>query len=439
MKIYPRILKNVILPAVDRVLGTRYSYYLRQFTVLQQSSREQIEVWQQERLHRLILHVYKHVPFYRDFMQKENLRPEDILKPADLRLFPELTKAEIKACYEQFIPDNLNSYKYMRTATGGSTGMPFQYYLSLEAHSAVWAKKINMLEQHGFYLGEKYLALGSSQIVPNAKKSITSSVFHRLIRVQPLNAVNMDAAKCEVAIQMVKKQKLRMIYGYASAVYLLAKYVLENGVDLPVELCVTTSEKLTEQYEAVINQAFGCKVIDEYGARDAGVYSYRCSQGQFHMVETCLYHLSGGGSAGRGAIVATNLVNYAMPLINYNLEDIITMNQDECSCGAHSFCFEDILGRQSDVIILSNGRTITGPAFTVLFSKLPVKCYQIAWKENATLEIRILPDAGYSKDTEAIICTAIKMHVGDDYRVVFNYEYEFAPLQNGKRNYFITG
>ena len=437
MKLYPMILEKMILPLADRVVGTEYSRYIRRFSHVENFSRNQIIEWQNRQLGALIEHVYKKVPFYRDYMKDKGLVPHDIRSVDDLALFPEVNKTIIRENFEQFVPDNLRSFKYTMAATGGSTGEPLKYYVSYETQSAMWAKRICILRKFGFQVGEKYLALGSSSIIPDAKSSSKSSLFHQLLRMVPLSAANMDDAKCVEAVDILRRNKIRMIYGYASAIYLLAKYVLDHDIDLYVDICVTTSEKLTPHYEEEIRKAFDCSVMNEYGAREGGLYSYRCENGRFHMIETCLYRL-GAGETKTGSVLTTNLINYAMPFINYNVEDVITVKSGICECGDNSFIFEDVVGRESQIMTLANGRTVTGPAFTVLFSGLPVKCYQIVKAGDCAIELRIQRGEGYSADTEKLILKSLQTHAGEDCSVIFNYDHIFVPLKNGKLDYFVT-
>jgi hypothetical protein len=74
----------------------------------------------------------------------------------------------------------------------------------------------------------------------------------------------------------------------------------------------------------------------------------------------------------------------------------------------------------------------------VLFSKLPVQCYQIVKTGDCSIEVRIQKSDDYTADTEAVILKSLKTHAGDDCDVSFNYDYEFIPLKNGKLDYFVT-
>ena len=436
MSIYPTILEKIILPIADRLVGTMYKEQFKTFSRLDSASREDIVLWQNKKLQALITHVYQNVPFYTEYMNNNNISPSDIHSAEDLDKFPIIDKQLIKERFKEFIPKNINQLKYRIVSTGGSSGAPLKYYQSNGMQSAMWAKRTCVLKKYNIQLGEKYLTLGSSSIIPNSKTSFKTSVFHNLIGMIPLNAANMDANKCQVAIALLQKKKIKVVYGYASAIYLLAKYVLDNKIDLPLKGCISTSEKLTKQYEEVIKKAFGCVMINEYGARDAGICSYRCEKGNFHMIESCLYRLEKG--AKTGPILTTNLINYAMPFINYDVGDIITTHQNVCGCGSNSFVFEDVVGRASQIMTLGNGRTVTGPAFTVLFSGLPVQYYQIAKNGDCSIEVRIQRTNEYNEDTERTILNSLKTQAGEDCKITFNYDYEFKLLKSGKRDYFVA-
>ena len=81
---------------------------------------------------------------------------------------------------------------------------------------------------------------------------------------------------------------------------------------------------------------------------------------------------------------------------------------------------------------------ITGPAFTILFSKLQVKLYQLVKISGSKLEIRIKKDDGYSDETEQIIINSISKYAGKEISIKLNYDHEFKLLTSGKRNYFIN-
>ena len=65
-----------------------------------------------------------------------------------------------------------------------------------------------------------------------------------------------------------------------------------------------------------------------------------------------------------GRILLTDLWNYAMPMIRYELGDVGTMTFEPCKCGSELPRITALEGRTTDVFINSAGQRIPGVAFT---------------------------------------------------------------------------
>lgn len=61
--------------------------------------REDLERIQLERLQRTVLRMYTNVPFYRERMQQQGVKPEDVQSLADLRLLPFMDKRDLRDNY----------------------------------------------------------------------------------------------------------------------------------------------------------------------------------------------------------------------------------------------------------------------------------------------------------------------------------------------------
>ena len=61
--------------------------------------REDLERIQLERLQRTVMRMYTNVPFYRERMQQQGVKPEDVQSLADLRLLPFMDKRDLRDNY----------------------------------------------------------------------------------------------------------------------------------------------------------------------------------------------------------------------------------------------------------------------------------------------------------------------------------------------------
>src|SRR5262249_8253694 len=115
------------------------------------------------------------------------------------------------------------------------------------------------------------------------------------------------------------------IYGYANAVYLLARYFLRERLPHPGGLRVvfTTAAPLFPYPREAITAAFGCPVAEEYGCRDGGLVALGCPAGGLHIIAEGSYvEILQPDPSGRGEIVLTCLDSLAFPTVRYRTGDI---------------------------------------------------------------------------------------------------------------------
>ena len=138
----------------------------------------------------------------------------------------------------------------------------------------VTAMKIYSWRQTGYRYGDTYISLGSSSLFPVNKKSLVHDIYYRLRNTIPLNGMNMDDRTCATYMDIVRQHKARYIYGYATAIYLLAKYCKEHNIQWHFNAAFPTAEKLTPVYRQTIADTWGAKIMDCYGSRDGCITAY---------------------------------------------------------------------------------------------------------------------------------------------------------------------
>ena len=73
------------------------------------------------------------------------------------------------------------------------------------------------------------------------KPSFPRRIYDKMRNEIALNGINLSDEICECYVEIIKK-KSSILYGYAASLYLLAKYVDTNGIDLKMDVVFTTSE-----------------------------------------------------------------------------------------------------------------------------------------------------------------------------------------------------
>src|SRR5262249_30362988 len=120
---YAALCRNFRIWIKDRLVHPFTAQYWAQCLATDRMSRTQLLDLQQHRLHELMQHAMRHVPFYRTWSQQAGHSPEN---PPPLSAWPIATKELFRADFEAF-QSNAFAIKEMSTAkTSGSSGVPFR-------------------------------------------------------------------------------------------------------------------------------------------------------------------------------------------------------------------------------------------------------------------------------------------------------------------------
>jgi len=430
------LIKHAILPVADKVMKTNIAYSLKQIKYLQKLSRKDLYEWQCRRLTSLVNHAYNNTTYYRQLFDNYNLNPGDINLLEDLRKLPRLKKEDIRNNFNDLIPNNIKNIPHKKSSTGGSTGNPLIYLLDNQSWSFSVANNIVNWEKTGYQYGDKFIALGSSSLFIENQKSIPHIIYYKLKNKIGLNGVNMSDEVCQKYLDLINRKNIKYIYGYASSIYLLSKYVLKNNIVINIDACFPTSEVLTDIYRESLIKAFKCKILNVYGANDGGITAFEHDSGCFEVGYNSL--ISGVCESNHSSkILLTDLLNYSMPLINYQIGDEVVMKNDHLKkCNYNGQVIEKVLGRSSDLIELENGSRITGPGFTILFKDLPVEYYCIEKVGYNSIKCTIKKIKEFDDSHEKVILSTFKKNLGADSNISITYSNEIKYTKSGKIKYF---
>lgn len=427
---------SIIYPLAEKVKGTNSMVWYHRIQEMNTWSREKISAWQEAQLRRVVDQAYNHTVYWRRIFDERGLKPEDIRTKADLQKLPILTKDDIRTHYDEIVADNASLYPHRKDQTGGTTGEPMKYLVSEDVWGYVTANKIAAWRTTGYRFGDPFMALGSASIFKK-NAPFTRRILDMIRNEKAVNSINLDDALCLQYIDILKKEQIHYIYGYASAIYLLAKYALDHQIDMSyMRGAFTTSENLTDIYRETIEKAFGCRVMDCYGSRDAAVTVYEVMQGSYHVGYSAILEIIDEFEPGKGTLVATNLLNMAFPLLRYNYGDAGELSDK--SEGYNGQVLKKIYGRTSDVLRLDNGHVLTSPGFTILMRHFDVKAYDIQKLSGTHVQMQVEVADGWNKAQEAKLIIEMQRFCGEGCKFTLEYVEHFEPLKNGKRRYFMN-
>ena len=433
------LLLKCLFPLGELVMGTCASRWLRQIARMEKWTPAKVKAWQDARLQAFLAHAYQHTAYYRQVFDSLGLKPEDIRTKEDLQKLPVITKETVNAHYEEFIPDNLSSFRYRLCRSGGTTGVPIQYYCDENVWGYVTAARIYHWRKTGYRYGDAFIALGSASLFSKAP-SLPRRIYDKLRNEHPLNCVNMTDEVCEGYCEYIDKNRIHYIYGYAAAIYMFADYVRRTGAVLPeIKGVFTTSENLTDHYRETIEQVFRCRVMDCYGARDAGINAYEDGYHRYRIGYNAIVELVDAIEENEGSVVTTNILNYAFPLIRYRFGDEAELIPDDEVEGYNGQMLRRILGRSSHVLRLENGHHLTATGISMIMKEFDIKAFDIrkTGENQVLLRIQTIPGK-YTDGQEAEIVKTFKRYLGDDCTLDIEYVAQFEPNANGKRTYFMV-
>ena len=433
------ILLGCFFPLGEKVMGTCASKWLKRIGRMEAWSPAEVKAWQEERLQAFVRHAYEHTAYYRRVFDSLGLKPEDILTKADLQKLPIITKETVNAHYDEFIPDNLSAFKYRLSRSGGTTGVPIQYYCDENVWGYVTASRIYHWKKTGYRYGDAFIALGSASLF-SKKPSLARRLYDRMRNERPLNCVNMTDEVCKGYCEYINKNGIHYIYGYAAAIYMFAAYVRRTGAVLTeIKGVFTTSENLTDNYRETIESVFRCKVMDCYGARDAGITAYEDGYHRYRIGYNAFVELNNVIEENVGSVVTTNFLNYSFPLIRYQFGDEAELVPDGEVEGYNGQMLRRILGRSSHVLRLENGHHLTATGISMIMKEFDIEAFDIrkTGTNRVLLRIQAIPGK-YTDAQEAEILKTFRRYLGGDCTLDVEYVPEFAPNANGKRTYFMV-
>lgn len=430
---------HVILPLAEKMVGTCSTKWLRQIVSMSSWTPEQVKKWQNMRLQALVKHVYEHTTYYRRVFDNLGLKPNDIQNINDLEKLPIINKAIAIAHYDEIVPDNLSSFRYRKGKTGGTTGEPMFYLMDENNWGYTSAAKLYAWMTTPYQYGDKFVAMGSASLFAK-KPSLPRRIYDKIRNEFPLNTVNLTDELCEEYIAFIKKHKIRYIYGYTASIYIFTSYVAKHHVDLKqIEVIFTTSENLTDAYRELIEKTYDCRVMDCYGANDAGMNAYEINPHNYHVGYNVLCEIINPIEKNTGSLLTTNLLNYTFPLLRYQFGDEVELLPAVDPKEYNGQVISRIIGRTSDVMRLENGHNMTATGFSMIMKEFDIIAFNFnkTGVNEVTLKVQPIKEK-YNTQQEDEIRKTIQRYIGDDATLIIECVEQFEPLKNGKRRYFMN-
>lgn len=336
-------------------------------------SADELEQIQLRLLKRLVLHCYKTVPYYHQLMDERGITVESIKTLDDMKRFPILHKEDVLAAGNRIVSAKYPRWMMTVGLTGGTTGTPLSLPRSLFSVGNEHAFLRRQWDWAGIGFLDNTAYLSGRVILDANKTQGRLYAYDPFMRELVLSTYHLSAETAQQFIDAMEHYRVKAIIGYTSSICFLAKACLDLGRKFKLKAALTTSETLNDYMRDTISGAFDCKVFDYYGAAERVCYIFTCECGSYHVIPE--YGLTEfvpveDSDISRCKIIATGFWNLGMPLLRYDIGDIVTVSKSEgvCACGRAFPTVRSISGRTGDIIRTPSGREY-GPTLMARVAK----------------------------------------------------------------------
>jgi phenylacetate-CoA ligase len=440
------VMENVILPIYDIARDTSRFKYVQILNRSQWLSPRDLERLQNRQLRVIIKYAYETVPYYNRMFRKIGITSGDVRCVEDLSKLPVLTKEDVRANSADLVSRGFPAKRLVSYTSGGS-GDQLRFFVTKDQLSWEIAAEFRAYGWAGYKLGDKCFMFWASPIDLSKYKTVQRRFTSKLERVFVVDTYIISNQVLAKFASLLRARRPKIVKGYTSSIYLMAKYLVDNGMDcIRPKAVITTAETLFGSMRATIEEAFGCQVFDYYGSREVGGLAAECPEhsGYHISAENVAMEFVKDGkrvSAGeKGMILLTSLRNFGMPLIRYQIGDVGIASDDVCSCGRGLPLIHQIQGRVSDFVAIYDYQlkqnVPVGPIYIILNNAMihvPLRSVRLFQESLDKFVVKAVKDKNFSdEDTDKLI-EYMRSYLGSNVEITVEFADFLPPAPSGKR------
>ena len=196
---------------------------------------------------------------------------------------------------------------------------------------------------------------------------------------------------------------------------------------------------------ATLRSHWNARYFDTYGCNEIGTLALQCPfheqmhvQSEHVLLEILRTDGSPCVSGEVGRVVVTDLHNFAMPLIRYEIGDQAAFGPP-CPCGRGLPTLQMVAGRTHDLAVDPTGRRFfVHGAQGFWVSAAPILQRQVVQRAAHLLEVRFVAERDLTPDETARISTELRTAMRFDYDISFTRVPEIKVGPGGKFVDFVS-
>jgi phenylacetate-coenzyme A ligase PaaK-like adenylate-forming protein len=321
--------------------------------------------YQRDRLRASLRYAVEISPYYRERIGAL------VAHDAPLSEFPILSKRELMANFESIVADPRLSRtvieghlagsdpaawlfdEYLVAATGGTTGERALISYDREAWLSVIANIVRFQRMLGVLPATRSLGIAAPSPIH------LSNRFHSEIRAgKPGSPALYVTMPIEQVVEALNTYQPEVITTYPSMIRQLCDEQQAGRLRIRPTLFRSGAESLSPEVSGRVRDVWSVPVFNNYSSTEVGNIAQECLSGSgLHLAEDLsVYEVAGPDNrlqpAGRpgSKLLVTTLTNRSLPLVRYELTDIVSLADGPCACGSPLARLSIIEGRREDVL-----------------------------------------------------------------------------------------
>ncbi|MFC2081642.1 phenylacetate--CoA ligase family protein [Candidatus Bipolaricaulota bacterium] len=374
----------------------------------------------------LVRNALRHVHGYRTILDEAHQADASVRGVEDLGRLPIVLKETLFRRFD--LRDTLrrgtDPKRCVRTGTSGSTGLPLTVFMSRsEAHFrralllGAWRRAAPLR----FPL--TVADLGSLEWKDDAA-TVRRRGPVKIVRISIMLPVQ-EQIKC------LMEHRPQILTGYPTSLQILSEALsaTSNRTSF-LHLVATRGEILHEETRRILHSALGSRVADFYNCEEIGNIAWECpaDPSMLHVnTDGCVVEVVGEDGQRvpvgcEGRVIVTNLYNWTMPFIRYDLHDRGVIHHpggERCECGSRSPRLLVLQGRDDDYLYLPDGRKVSPRLVATTVNRAIfghpslgegdrlVRRFQVVQDASDHLTVRIIPESSQQIDFHSLISPAL--------------------------------
>lgn len=370
-----------------------------------------------------------------------------------LRDFPIVNKQIILKNREKYIApeDKVGTGQYYFKTTSGSSGTPFAFPQDKECREKLTASLKYWNHTVGFREGDLILHMRSLRQYYTGEYEKPDFIHKPDINIIYVDNADMRDAKLDKICKIIYDKHVKLVRGYLTSVDAVTEYAVNNNLKLHHDgeelMILSNGELLSETVRHRVIDKLGCSIVSQYGSEELGILGMSevnqpgdkirldLANHYFEILKLDKDEPVGDGEIGR--IVVTDLSNYAMPMIRYDLGDLAVRGE---TIQGSVVTLEHLVGRRTDMICRTDG------TFLDFFNSCPasihnnedISQWQFIQKTCNTYWLNIKPNNDNAYSQKDVFVRDLRALLGEDAQITINYETNIPVQVSGKRKTIIN-